>query len=304
MRVPLRHPPPDRDPPRMRCAYLRHLVEAAQGLPLGPAAAMLSSPRSRGRHGTALQWHLGLAPHDASAEPDWEGRIEIKLVSVWRSAGAIVCDKLKVCDAECDPWKKLANVLFVFADRTTRVVVGHAFFHLAGAARERLAAAWSLDMHFDRPLMFVESRDGANGPTPAYYVAANWLSSEGLLLRESSAVLDAPRMRDPLLASTRSGEGTPGPSPGLTTIRCPRCRAPMHFDARALHDSGSAPAHHGHPLRKPCAAREHLVVDRDRLPRPGFGTPGEAITILESREPDGHLMRLSDRIPEPDDHGH
>jgi hypothetical protein len=306
--VPLRHPPPDRDPSRLSCAYLRHLVEAAVGLPLGPAAAMLASPRSRGRHGSALEWHLGLTPHDASAEPDWEGRIEIKLVRVWRSAGAIVCDKIKVCDADCDPWKKLANVLFVFADRTTRVVVGHAFFHLAGAARQRLAEAWGLDTHFDKPLVFVESRDSADGPTPAYYLAASWPAIEGLLPRDDEAILDAPKLPpragDPILATVDDGQLRAGPSPNLVTVRCPRCRAPMHFDPAALREHGSAPAHHGHPLRKPCAAREHLVVRRDRLPRPGFATPAEAIAILEEREPPGHTTRLSDRIPEPDDHGH
>lgn len=292
----------------MRCEHLRRLAQAAIGLPLGPAAAALSSARSRGRYGSALQWHLGLASHDADASPDWEGRIEIKLVSVWRSKGAIVCDKQKICELDCDPWRKLANVLFVFVDRVSRVVVGHAFFHLAGEARERLARAWSADTHFDSPALFVESRDGPDGPTPAYYLAAGWLVGEGLLPRDCPAVLDAPRVQaragDPVLTAVRLAEAGASPVVGRSSVACPRCGAPLGFDPVALVERGSAPAHHGMPLPAGCAAREHAVVDRDRLPRPGFGTAAEAIAMLEGREPPGHLTRLSDRIPEPEDHGH
>jgi hypothetical protein len=270
---------------------------------------MLSSPRSRGRHGSALQWHLGLASHDADARPDWEGRIEIKLVSVWRSADVVLCDKLKVCDVEIDPWRKLANALFVFADRSTRVVVGHAFFHLGGGARERLAAAWEQDTHFDRPALFVESRDGASGPTPAYYLSAAWLAAEGLLPHAHPAVLDVPRPSpgagDPVLTTARADELVAGAAGvGVATIACPRCGAPMHVELARLREHGSAPAHHGLPLGPGCAAREHRVVERDRLPRPGVGTAAEAISALEGRDPPGHVTRLADRVEEPEDHGH
>ena len=57
-------------------------------------------------------------------------------------------------------------------------------------------------------------------------------------------------------------------------------------------------------LPRGCAAREHLVVERVRLPRPGFGTAAEAIAALEGRDPVGHVARLADRIAEPEDHGH
>ncbi|MCA9688062.1 MAG: hypothetical protein KC636_00520, partial [Myxococcales bacterium] len=71
----------------MRCAYLEALIEAALGLPLAPAAELVTPARSRGRFGNALQWHLGLEPHDGAATLDWEDRIEIKMVSVWRRRG-------------------------------------------------------------------------------------------------------------------------------------------------------------------------------------------------------------------------
>ena len=87
----------------------------------------------RGRHGNALQWHFGLEAHDSEAVLDWEDRIEIKMVSVWSNrSGDVLCDKLKVCDQGIDPWHKLANVLWVFVDRMSRVVLGHRFTHLAG----------------------------------------------------------------------------------------------------------------------------------------------------------------------------
>src|SRR6187399_2221717 len=105
MRLGLRHPPPEQDAPPARCAHLEALAEAAIGLPLGPAAARVASMRSRGRYGNALQWHFGLAAHDSAARLDWEDRIEIKLVSVWRRGLADVgTDKVKICDARIDPW--------------------------------------------------------------------------------------------------------------------------------------------------------------------------------------------------------
>ena len=60
MRLPLRHQPPRVDAPRRRCRHLELLAEAARGLPLKPAADALIGARGRGRHGNALQWHLGL----------------------------------------------------------------------------------------------------------------------------------------------------------------------------------------------------------------------------------------------------
>jgi hypothetical protein len=164
MRLPLRHRPPLADARVQVCRHLDTLARAAVGLPLGPAAAMLGSAKSRGRHGNALQWHLGLAPHDGDATLDWEDRIEVKLVSVWRRGDRVVCDKLKVCDADLDPWRKLANVLWVFADRTTRIVIGSARTTMAGPMRERLAQVWDRDPHFDAPDLFVEARDGEAGP--------------------------------------------------------------------------------------------------------------------------------------------
>ena len=113
MRLPLRHRPPSRDAPLRSCRHLEHLADALRGVPLAPAAELLDEARGRGRHGNALQWHLGLEVVDTSPAPDWEERIEIKLVSVWqRGDGQLKCDRIKVCDASCDPWRKLANVLF------------------------------------------------------------------------------------------------------------------------------------------------------------------------------------------------
>jgi hypothetical protein len=142
MRLPLRHPPPgwtrrcaaaptSRRSPRPR--------SASASRPRPPS----SPPHARGRFGNALQWHFGLDPHDSSEQLDWEDRVELKLVSVWRRRdGRLACDKLKVCDITADPWRKLGNVLWVFADRMTRVIVGHRFNRLAGPARSSLAAAW------------------------------------------------------------------------------------------------------------------------------------------------------------------
>ena len=134
MRLPLRHPPPASDTPLRRCAHLDALADRSLGLGLAPAAALVAGPRARGRFGNALQWHFGLEPHDSSEQLDWEDRVELKLVSLWRRReGPLACDKLKVCDLTMDPWRKLGNVLWVFVDRMTRVIVGHRFTRLAGA---------------------------------------------------------------------------------------------------------------------------------------------------------------------------
>lgn len=298
MRLPLRHAPPVDDAPLRGCAHLEALLRAARGLPLGPAASALSTARSRGRHGNALQWHLGLAAHDAQAILDWEDRIEIKLVSVWRRAGAVVCDKLKVCDIAVDPWAKLGNVAFVFADRTTRVVVGHAMFRLAGAARLGLGAAWDLDPHFDRPALFVEAREGEGGAAPAYYLAASWFTQSGLLAGLDRGVFGVP-----------AGIGS---APRVTAVvaggdgrgSCPRCGAPLRHDPQVVVAEGIARAHHGLPLPASCAPGEHVVVDRARLPIPTATSVEDAIAGLEGRWPQGLPWRLVDRVAEPDDHRH
>ena len=166
MRLPTRHPPPERDAPLRRCAHLEALVGGAIGMPLRPAAEMLDVRRSRGRYGNALQWHLGLESHDSEATLDWEDRIEIKLVSVWRRGGRVVADKLKVCDASQDPSRKLSNLVLVFADRLTRVVVGARHVVLAGDRRRRLVQRWGQDPHFRlaEAKVFTRRRQGRGRP--------------------------------------------------------------------------------------------------------------------------------------------
>lgn len=298
MRLPLTHPPPAEPAALARCAYLEQLARAAVGLPLGAAATALSSARSRGRHGNALQWHLGLAAHDANAEPDWEGRIELKLLTVWRARGRVVCDKLKVCDAEIDPWRKLANVLFVLADRTTRVVVGHRAFTLQGEAWAQLAASWRADSHFDAPALFMESRQGPTGASPAYYVSAAWLGA--FVLHEPPGVLEPLRVTaaggDPLL--TLVDADAPGP------VACPRCGGPIRYDQAVLQRRGIAPAHHGMPLSGACALRPHAAVDRSRIPPSRVLAPHERDLALQGACAPDRLVRLVDLVPEPTDHGH
>jgi hypothetical protein len=309
MRLPLRHPPPRRDAPLRRCRHLELLAEAARGLPLGPAAEALVEARGRGRHGNALQWHLGLDAHDTLPTPDWEGRIEIKLVSVWQRAdGRLSCDRIKVCDVNVDPWAKLGNVLFVFADRLSRVVLGHRFFRLAGPARERLERAWELDPHFDRPGLMLESRDGPEGMSPAYYLAAWWLAREGLLPAEPVELgyrFDATwwttiraeyRGRDPQVTLARTDEGELTP--------CPRCRGRLRTDLAAVFERGWAPAIHTMPLGDRCALRGHLVLDPRRLPEPACASDEEQFEGVEVRGVSERLWRLADRVPEPEDHEH
>jgi hypothetical protein len=297
MRLPLQHAPPPELPPRMRCEYLTRLLRAAVGLPLGPAAALVASSRSRGRHGNALQWHLGLEGHDARSEPDWEGRIEVKLVTVTRQGGAISCDKLKVCDANLDPWRKLANVLFVLADRLTRTVVGHRLVHLDGAPRAALVRAWDLDPHFGAPDLFVESRESEGVMSPAYYVSSAWLLAH-VVPSELPGVFEAPRRQahagDPVLTVLAAGAGA----------RCPRCGAPLRFDADVLARHGCAPAHHGMPLPAGCGARQHVVVACDRLCTPALGGAADQHAALHGLLAPDRVARLAEQVGEPDDHGH
>jgi hypothetical protein len=306
MRLPLRHPPPDRDPPLRRCAHLEALAHAAVGLPLGPAAELVAPSSSRGRPGNALQWHLGLPPHDGQARLDWEDRIEIKLVSVWERAGAVVCDKLKVSDIGIDPWHKLSNVLWVFADRLTRVVVGTRTWSLRGPARERLARAWTLDPHFDAPALMVEARERADGSAaPSYYLSARWMVEEGLLPALGPGILpfDARWWR-----ATRAEHGRdPLPSVALDPRgqqRCRRCGGPLRFPPEAVTRRGWAPAVHGMPMGRACAPRGHFVVDGRRLLAPTELPAEDVLDALEQRLPSQEVWRLCERVAEPDDHLH
>lgn len=306
MRLPLRHPPPEDDPPLRRCAHLEALARALVGVPLGAAAEVLTSARSRGRHGNALQWHLGLRTHDGAAELDWEDRIEVKLVSVWaRPDGGVACDKIKVCDLAVDPWHKLANVLFVFADRLTRVVVEAAFFHLGGPVRTRLANAWTADPHFDHPDLFVEARLQEGKSAPAYYLSQGWLRREGLLPRPQPGIFafdahwwNARRAeygRDPRLVLVSRAQAH---------VRCPRCGGPMRIASEDLAARGWAPAWHGMPLGDRCATVGHFAVDRDRLRMSAIQSPDEFCAALEGRLDPEALWRVADRVPEPGDHLH
>ncbi len=310
MRLPLRHPPPKRDALLRRCRHLELLAEAARGVPLGPAAEHLIAARGRGRHGNALQWHFGLDIHDSRPEPDWEGRIEIKLVSVWQRAdGRLSSDRIKVCEVSADPWHKLGNVLFVFADRLTRVVLGHRLFCLAGPSLERLARAWFVDPHFDQPSLMVESREGKDGKmAPAYYLAARWLEQEGLLPARPvgigyrfdanwwRAVRAEHRGRDPIVTLARSDHGE------LTD--CPRCRGRLRCDLERVFEVGWAPALHTMPLGDRCALRGHVVVDPRRLPEPALISDAEQFAGVEGRVESDKLWRLADRVAEPEDHEH
>ena len=309
MRLPLRHRPPSQPEPLRRCAHLEDLAEALVGVPLGSAARRVASRRSRGRHGNALQWHLGLSSHDAAAHLDWEDRIEIKLVTVWgrgtQDEPGVGCDKLKVCDVGIDPWHKLANVLFVHADRLTRVVVGAHLFHLDAPRLERLAVAWDEDPHFGHPPLFVEAREQEGRRAPAYYLSARWLESEGILPRPCSPIFDfdpawwnATRRehgRDPLL--------TLADRP-LAQLRCPRCGGPITVDQDRLAERGWAPARHGMPLGDACALAGHAVVDATRLRASRAATQEEFAAALEQRVEPDRVWRLADRVPEPEDHLH
>jgi hypothetical protein len=289
-----------------RCAHLDALAAACIGVPLAGTARRLSSRKSRGRHGVALQWHLGLAAHDSDARLDWEDRIEIKLVSVWRRPdGTVGCDKLKVADIAVDPWHKLANVLWVFADRLTRVVVATRQLHLGGAVRQRLAAAWDADPHFGHPDLFVEARQQQGKTAPAYYLAARWFAQEDLL-----PPADVPGLLpfdSKWWGQVRADAAGRDPLPSVATDpggrqRCRRCGGPLTFDAGVVAEAGWAPAHHGLPHDNACALHGHFAVAPERLVTPVALPAADALSALEQLP--GPPWRLFDRVDEPDDHGH
>lgn len=302
MRLPLRHRPPAWAPPLERCRHLEVLAEQLVGVPLGPAAELLTSERSRGRYGNALQWHLGLPPHDGLPTLDWEDRIEVKLVSVWRRPnGRVGCDKLKVCDIAASPWRKLSNVLWVFVDRLTRIVVEAAFFHLDGGVLQRLARSWECDPHFEDPMLFVEARETDGKRAPAYYLSAQWFEQERLLPSPTASILpfDPRWWRETRLQHGREPQLTL--TPGVTEVPCPRCGGPMRVTEL---EHGWAPAWHGMPLGPACAVRGHALVDARRLVMSPVQSQDEFCSGLEGRlEPD-RVWRLADRVPEPEDHQH
>lgn len=307
MKLPLRHAPPQVAPPLCRCAHLEALAEAARGLALGSAVREHGRAKSRGRYGNALQWHLGLAPHDSEARLDWEDRIELKMVSVWATkAGEVRCDKLKVCEASVDPWHKLSNVLWVFVDRVTRVVLGHRFTHLSGDLLYGLRESWAADPHFDRPSLFVESRESADGSSsPAYYLSAEWFLRVGLLdgLRPLhfdaagwSALRRSHNSRDPALSLISPSIGSPA--------ACPRCDGALHFQADELRTQGWAAAAHASSQDGRCALRGHLLVDPSGIVSSRSSSREEQYEAIEGRETTESLWRLADRVGEPEDHLH
>lgn len=273
---------------------------------MGPATQHIAFRGGRGRHGHALQWHLGLEVHDGSAELDWENRIEIKMVSVWRRGERVVCDKLKVCDAGVDPWQKLSNVAWFFVDRVTRTIVGHHFSTLGAEPLALLAQSWGADPHFERPMLFVEARDAADGSSaPAYYLAADfferagWLPARGVTPFDSKAWSELRRdhgRRDPQISLASPGVGTP--------LACPRCEGPIHFDERLLAERGAVAGRHALPCKEACALRGHWVVDPAPLVAPRGCTRSEQYAGIEGRVPLEELWRLADRVFEPEDHEH
>lgn len=278
------------------------------GLALRPAATVFTARRSRGRYGNALQWHLGLDPHDGLPQLDWEDRIELKIITVWRRGGRVVCDKLKVCDLAHDPWHKLSNVLWVFVDRLTRVVIGHRFTRLAGASRELLETSWLLDPHFDSPSLFVEAREQDDRQAPAYYLSAHYLRESGIVPSELPGVFafDPKWMRE-ARSSHRGAEPlfTLWRGQAESELCCPRCGGRIRTDLGTVREVGSAPAVHALAGGTECALRAHCVIDVGRLPI-GEHHPGrrELEEALEDRCPPERVWRLTDRVMEPEDHLH
>lgn len=308
MRLPLAHPPSSAAPEARRCDYLLDLAEASVGLPLGMAAQRLMDGQGRGRHGNALQWHLGLDIRDGRAQLDWENRIEIKLVSVWRTqSGAWSCDKLKVCDHNVDPWHKLSNVLWVFADRMTRVVLTTQLRPLQGALREAMARAWTQDPHFGAPDLFVESRDRGEAMSPAYYLSSAIMRSAVVQPAAVTVPSRSPLMWDPIAAASwRKQRHEPvwvlidedAPMP-----RCPVCNAALGIEDTQGVERGWVPLVHA-PSQSPCQAWNWIGVDGAHVPPSPVLSRIEQLQALMAIPGQGELLRLADRCIEPLDHGH
>ena len=154
----------------------------------------------------------------------------------------------------------------------------------------------------------IESRDGPEGMSPAYYLAADWPITAGLLPRgrvglgypfDASwwrAVRAEHRGRDPLVTLAREETGASTP--------CPRCHGHLRTDLDQVFERGWAPAVHAMPIGDPCGLRGHAVLDPRRLPEPSCIADDEQFAGVEGRTDASRLWRLADRVPEPDDHGH
>lgn len=307
MRLPLAHPPPGHLDPELGCDFLLDLADASLGLPLGMASQRLMSGQGRGRHGNALQWHLGLDIRDSRPELDWENRIEIKLVSVWRKAdGGWSCDKLKVCDHGVDPWHKLSNVLWVLADRMSRVILATRMSPLRGLMRDAMARAWSQDPHFGAPDLFVESRDRGQAMSPAYYLSAS-IMRQAVVEPASRGALASPLTWDPVTAARWRKEGRPPVwvlvDPGQALPRCPVCRAPLSIENTRNLERGWLPLVHA-PNSSPCSAWNWVGIDGAHVPPSPVLSREEQAMALRALSHEEPLVRLVDRCPEPVDHGH
>jgi hypothetical protein len=229
----------------------------------------------------------------------------VKLVSVARRIdGGWSAEKNKVCEVGADPWRKLANVLFVFADRLTRVVLGSAQFHLDERAREELARSWAADPHFSEPCLFVEARDGPAGSSPAYYVSGRWLAAHVLPTGDPGvgAHFDAAAIG----RARREHAGRPA----LLTVvpareeraPCPRCGGSLGWTP-GPRPFAAPVARHANPGGA-CALHAHAVVPAPALPRPRSCSVEEMVAGVEGRVGPSQLWRLADRVPEPEDHLH
>jgi hypothetical protein len=184
------------------------------------------------------------------------------------------------------------------------VVIGHRFWRLAGVTRERLARSFDMDPHFDRPDLFVEAREHEGRSAPAYYLSARWFENENILPASGALPFDARWWGE---ARAASGGRDPIVSlvgePFAPAIDCPRCQGSLHLRPDAVAKEGWAPARHSLPLGDACALRWHLVVDRARLPREAT-TRDELEAALAGTQSPERILRLCDRVLEPEDHEH
>ncbi len=304
-----------------------------RGICLAPAARVVAPARSRGRHGLALQWHLGLAAHDPSPLPDWEERIEVKLLTVWRrSDGTLASDKVKICEASSDPNAKLANVLWVLADHATRVVVGHTYTVLAGPMRAELESSWYEDPHFGEPTIYVESRDSGRACSPAYYLTPSFVSKHVLapmgplsgVFEHTSSLAASAQARAAFGLEDRASAAamTTGPdtyssagslqAPALVAdahslspsdpVRCPSCTGELLVTGQDLAQRGVLFA--AHRLARGCPHPWVRVVDQSALVPATICSRSEQIDLVVDRVPLASIWRVSDRVLEPEDHLH